>query len=154
MATIRKAQPTSIPLPIVALNRATIVISIVAGLALGLPLVSTVLLVVLVAALLFGPRGSVIFQVGSRLLHRQVAIAREAGQTDEAVLMRFNNSIAVIMLTLAQIAFLAGQPSVGWLLAALVVVAATVALAGFCVGCFIFFRLRMLQYRVRSGRAG
>jgi hypothetical protein len=141
-----------IPLPIVALNRATIVITIVAGLALGQPAIITALLVVLVAALAFGPRGSLIFQVGSRLLRRQVAIAREAGQTEAAVLMRFNNSIAVVMLGLAQVGFLADQPFVGWLLAAIVAVAATIALAGFCVGCFVFFRLRMLQYRVRAGR--
>ena len=149
-----KRRRSSIPLPIVALNRATIVISIVAGLALGLPLITTALLVVLAVALLFGPRGSLIFRVGDRLLSRQVAAAREAGQTEDAVLMRFNNSIAVAVLALAQVAFLAGQPFVGWVLAALVAVAATVALAGFCVGCFIFFRLRMLQYRLRSGRAG
>ena len=154
MATMANGRGLSIPLPIVALNRATIVISIVAGLALGLPLITTALLAVLAAALLFGPRGSLIFRVGDRLLSRQVAIALETGQTEEAVLMRFNNSIAVVMLGLAQVAFLAGQPFVGWLLAALVAVAATVALAGFCVGCVIFFRLRMLQYRFRSGRAG
>lgn len=149
----RRAAP-AIPLPIVALNRATIVVSIVLGLTLRQPLVTTALLVVLTAALALGPHGSLIFQVGSRLLRRQVAVAREAGQTEEAVLMRCNNSIAVVMLALAQVAFLAGQPFLGWLLAAAVAVAATVALAGFCVGCFVFFRLRMFQYRLRSGRAG
>ncbi len=153
VATSVKDRGPSIPLPIVALNRATIVVSIVVALALGQPLITTALLVVLTAPLVFGPRGSLIFRVGDRLLRRQVAIAREAGQTEAAILMRFNNSIAVLMLALAQVAFLAGQPSVGWVLAALVAVAATVALAGFCVGCFIFFRVRMLQYRPRSGRA-
>ena len=143
-----------IPLPIVTLNRATIVVSLVLGLALGQPLVTTALLVMLAAALALGPRGSIVFQAGSRLFRRQVEVARDAGQTEAAVLMRFNNSIAVVMLALAQGAFLAGQPFLGWLLAAAVAVAATVALAGFCVGCFVFFRLRMLQYRIRTTRAG
>lgn len=139
-----------IPLPIVALNRAVIVTGIVAGLVFAQPLVTTALFVVLAAAVVLGPRGSLIFQVGSRFLRRQVAIARESGQTEAAVLMRFNNSIAAVMLGGAQVAFLAGNPFVGWLLAGVVAVAATVALSGFCVGCFVFFRWRMLQYRLRS----
>lgn len=136
------------------LNRATIVVSIVVALALGLPIITTALLVVLAAALLPGPQGSLIFHVGNRLLRRQVAVARESGHTEEAVLMQFNNSIAVAMLGLAQIAFIAGQPSLGWILSAVVAVAATVALAGFCVNCFRFVRLRMLQYRLRTPRLG
>ena len=143
-----------LPLTIVALNRATIVVSVVLGLTLEQPLVTTALLVMLAAALALGPRGSLIFRAGSRLFRRQVETAREAGRTEAAVLMRFNNSIAVVMLVLAQGAFLAGQPFLGWLLAAAVAVAATVALAGFCVGFFVFFRLRTLQYRLRSGRTG
>ena len=144
------ATASEIPLPIVALNRAVIVSGVVVGLVFEQPLVTTVLFVVLAAAVVLGPRGSLIFQVGRRLLRRQVAMAREAGQTEAAVLMRFNNSIAAVMLGLAQAAFVADNPFVGWLLAGTVAVAATVALAGFCLGCFIFFRWRMFQYRLRS----
>lgn len=148
----RPDPPAVIPLPIVALNRATIVIAITVGLLLGLPVLTTALLVVLAAALAFGPRGSPIFRAGERFLAGPVALARERGQTEEAVLMRFNNSIAVVVLALAQVAFLAGQPVIGWTLAVVVVIAATVALAGYCVGCVVFFRLRMLRYRLGAAR--
>ncbi len=70
-----------LPLTIVALNRATIVVSVVLGLTLEQPLVTTALLVMLAAALALGQRGSLIFQAGSRLFRRQVETAREAGQT-------------------------------------------------------------------------
>jgi NhaP-type Na+/H+ or K+/H+ antiporter len=64
--------------------------------------------------------------------------------------MRFNNSIAVIMLAAAQIALLTGADTFGWILAGIVVLAATVALLGFCVGCFIFYRLRLAQFRLKQ----
>lgn len=148
----RPAAASAIPLPIVALNRATIVIAITVGLLLGLPVLTTALLVVLGAALAFGPRGSLVFRAGERFLAGPVALARAGGQTEEAVLMRINNGVAVVVLALAQVAFLAGQPMIGWTLAVVVVVAATVALAGYCVGCVVFFRLRMIRYRLGVGR--
>ena len=96
-----------IPLPIVALNRAVIVLTVLAGLLLDWPILTTLLFVVLLGAVLLGPGGSLVFQVGRRVFARQVALAVETGQTEPAILMRFNNSIAVVMLGLAQVAFLA-----------------------------------------------
>jgi len=116
--------------------------------------VTTVLDVILAAALVVGLRGSLIFRMYGRVLRRQVAVAREAGQTDEAVPRWFKNSSAIGLLGLARVAFLVEQPLVDWVLLAVGAVAATVALAGFSVGCFVFFRLQMFRYRLRSGRAG
>ncbi len=62
--------------------------------------------------------------------------------------MRFNNTIAAILLGGAQLAFLLGFDVIGWLLSAAVAVAAGVALAGFCLGCFLYFRYRMNRYRL------
>jgi len=136
-----------IPLPIVTLNRWTIVVTIVLALILQQPWITTALLIVLLGSVVFGPPGSLIFQLGRRVLSGPVSRAKERGEVEDRRLMRFNNTIAVIFLALAQIAFLLDATIVGWALALVVVIAASVALAGFCVGCFIFYRFRLAQYR-------
>jgi hypothetical protein len=142
-----------IPAPVVAANRATIVVTVLVALLTGLPVLTTVLLAVLVAAVSLGPRGSVIALVTTRLLPAPVGLARERGDIEDATLMRFNNVIAVALLALAQVAFLTGWPVAGWVLAVVVAVAATVALAGFCVGCHVFTGWRLWRYRVTAGGA-
>ena len=62
--------------------------------------------------------------------------------------MRFNNSIAAILLGSAQIAFLLGAPIAGWILSGCVAVAAAVALAGFCFGCFLFYQFNLQRFRL------
>ncbi len=136
--------PGDIPLPIVALNRWTIVISIVAGFVLQQPLLTTALFVVLLASVVLGQRFSLIFQVGKRLLAAQNARA----EREDRRLMRFNNSIAVVLLGLAQVAFIVGLPTVGWVLSGLLVAAASVALAGFCLGCFLYYQFKLNRYRL------
>ncbi|MDQ2806035.1 MAG: DUF4395 domain-containing protein [Chloroflexota bacterium] len=137
-----------ISVPIVTLNRWVIVVSLVGGFLLQQPLISTVLLVVLLGAVLFGPRGSLIFQVGKRLLARYLPSA----EREDRRLMRFNNSIAVLMLALAQVAFALGGPVVGWVLCGVLVTAAGVALAGFCLGCYLFYQFKLHRYRLLGTR--
>lgn len=52
--------------------------------------------------------------------------------------MRFNNTIALVLLSAAQVAFLAGLPLLGWGFALMVGIAAGVVLAGFCFGCSLY----------------
>ena len=66
--------------------------------------------------------------------------------------MRFNNTLAAVMLGAAQVAFLAGIPRLGWTFALAVVAAASVALAGFCVGCLLFTQWRIRTRRWRAGQ--
>src|SRR5215207_7006657 len=138
-----------IPMPIVKLNRWTLVGGIGLGLLLQQPLFTTVLFLLLLPAVLIGQRASVIFQVGKRLPAAQNAGAPR----EDRRLMRFNNSIALGLLGLAQVAFLLGAPLAGWALAVMVAVAAGVALAGFCVGCFLYYQLKLNRYRLGRSRA-
>lgn len=138
-----------IPMPIVKLNRWTLVGGIGLGLLLQQPLFTTTLFLLLLPAVLIGQRASLIFQVGKRLPAAQNADAPR----EDRRLMRFNNSIALILLGLAQVAFLLGAPLIGWALAAMVAVAAGVALAGFCVGCFLYYQLKLNRYRLGRSRA-
>jgi hypothetical protein len=141
-------QNKGIPLPIVNLNRWVLVLGVVGGLLLQQPLFTTVLLVIVLSAVLFGRRGSLILQVGKRLLAKRNAAAQRAGELEDPGLMRFNNTIAAVVLGGAQIAFLFGQNVVGWALSLAVAVAAVVALAGFCLGCFLYLRFNMYRHRL------
>jgi hypothetical protein len=133
-----------IPLPIVRLNRWTLVVGILVGLATRQPLVTTLLFALLLPATLIGQRASLIFQVGKRLFARQIPTAPR----EDRRLQRFNNAIATLLLGAAQIAFLAGAPLLGWALALLVAVAAALALAGFCIGCFFYYQFKLQRFRL------
>jgi hypothetical protein len=137
-----------IPSPIVKLNRWVLVLGVVGGLLLQQPLFTTVLFIVVLSAVAFGRRGSLIFQVGKRLLAKRNAAAQREDEVEDPRLMRFNNTIAAVVLGGAQLAFLFGQNVVGWALSLAVAVAAGVALAGFCLGCFLYFRLNMYRHRL------
>ena len=133
-----------VPLPIVRLNRWTLVVGILAGFVLQQPLVTAALFAMLLPAVLLGQRYSLIFQVGKRLFARQFATA----EREDRRLQRFNNSIATILLGGAQVAFLLGAPVVGWALALMVAGAAAIALAGFCIGCFFYYQFKLQRYRL------
>lgn len=133
-----------VPLPIVTLNRSTLLVGIIVGLLFQQPLLTTLLFLLLLPAVLGGQRWSPIAIVGRRLFSRRIADA----EREDRRLMRFNNTIALVLLGLAQVAFLAGQTTIGWVLALMVAIAASVALAGFCVGCFLFFQFKLYRYRL------
>lgn len=137
-----------IPMPIVKLNRATLLTVILVGLIFQQPLATTLLFLILLPAVLYGQRASLIFQVGSRLLRRWNVTA----EREDRRLMRFNNSIALVLLSLAQVFFLFNLPIVGWILSLMVAIAATIALAGFCIGCFLYFQFRINRSRLFGSR--
>ena len=133
-----------IPMPIVRLNRWMIVAGVLIGLVTQQPLIITALFLVLLFAVWFGPRGSLVFRVGSILFAKQNLKA----EREDRRLMKFNNSIAVMLFGLAQVFFLIGLPAVGWVCSILVAVAASIALAGFCIGCFLFYQFKIQKTRL------
>jgi hypothetical protein len=133
-----------IPMPIVKLNRWTLLTGVVVAFVLQQPLITTALFVILLFAVLGGQKYSLIFQLGKRVLARQIVGA----ETEDRRLMRFNNSIATLLFGLAQVAFLFNAAWLGWTFALMVAVAASVALAGFCFGCFLYFQFKLNRYRL------
>ncbi len=144
MSATTPADVEGIPMPIVTFNRAVLVGGILTGFLLRQPLFTTALFVTLVLAVLFGSRGSLIFQIGKRLFAKRIATA----EREDRRLMRFNNSIALVLLGLAQIAFGTGWTIVGWVLAGMVLTAASVALLGFCLGCSLYYRFKISRFRI------
>lgn len=145
MSTDRiQGQADDVPMPIVTLNRSTLVIGVVLGFVFQQPLLTTLLFLILLPAVILGQRGSLIAWLRRRLFARQILTA----EREDRRLMRFNNTIALVLLGGAQCAFLAGLPLLGWVLAGAVALAASVALAGFCVGCFLYYQFRLQRYNL------
>lgn len=128
-----------IPMPIVNFNRWILVLGVGLGLILQQPILTTMLLLLLLPAVVGGQRWSLIAIVGRWLFARQIS----RSEREDRGLMRFNNTIAVVLLGLAQIAFAFGLPLLGWIFALMVAVAASIALAGFCIGCFLYYQFKM-----------
>jgi hypothetical protein len=133
----------AIPLPVVQLNRTVLLASVIGAIALQQHVFITLLFLIILPAVLFGRRASLIYGIGSHLLARQ----NEGALVENPQLMRFNNAIAAILLGAAQLAFLLGAPSTGWILAGMVGIAAGVALGGFCFGCFLYYQFNLQRYR-------
>jgi len=138
----------AVPMPIVRLNRVILLVGVLIGFALRQPVLTTALLLVLAPTVVVGARGSLVVALGRRLLAAQIDAALAAGDVEDRRLMRFNNTIAVLLLALAQGAFLLGAAALGWALSLAVAAAAAVALAGFCVGCFLYYQFRLNRYRL------
>lgn len=67
---------------------------------------------------------------------------------------RFARSVGSAFLGLATLAFLWGANPVGWGLAIMVALLALLSLTTrICVGCFLYFQLRMLQHHLSRSRS-
>ncbi len=138
-----QARP-GIPLPIVTLNRGILLGGVLLAFLLQQAWIVGLLALLVLPAVAGGRRWSPIFRLGSWLLASRLPGAPR----EDPGLMRFNNTIALLLLGGASLAFLAGLPALGWFLAAMVALAAAVALAGFCLGCFLYFQFRLHRSRL------
>jgi hypothetical protein len=133
-----------IPMPIIKLNRWILAVGGLLGLLFQQPLVTTALFLLLLPSVVWGQRASLIFHLGSRIFAARVPFA----EREDRRLQRFNNLIAFSMLGVAQVSFVVGLPIVGWVFVMAVVLAASIALAGFCVGCFLYYQFKLNRYRL------
>ena len=143
-ATKTSTTCVGIPLPIVKLNRWVLLVGITTAILIQKPIITTVLFFIILSAVVFGKTGSLIYIIGARIFAKQ----NKNAPTEDPRLMRFNNSIAAILLGGAQIAFLAGANLTGWILSGFVAVAATIALLGFCFGCFLFYQFNLQRFKL------
>ena len=135
---------SGIPLPIVKFNRWILLSGIIVAILFQQPVITTILFFLLLPGVFFGRKASLIFLAGSQLF----AEKNRSSSTEDAGLMRFNNSIALMLLGVAQILFLAGATAAGWVFSGIVAVAAAVALSGFCFGCVLYFQFNLQRYKL------
>jgi len=132
-----------IPLPLIKANQAGIAIFVLAGIVFQQPLFVYVLLLVQLIGLLFGAKANVFIRLA------KIGFSKERLQSSEqqaVELARFNQSIAVILLAVASVALILGRTALGYVFAGMVALAAAVAIAGYCIGCTLYYQYKRLRH--------
>jgi hypothetical protein len=132
-----------VPLPIVTLNRWLFTVGPLLGFVLDVPLITTLLLIIDLMPLLFGRAWSVTGWVGQLLFAGRLSSA----ELEDGRVITFNRMLVVMLLVGAQVAFWCNAPVVGWFMALMVASANGLALAGFCVGCFLYYNFKIYRFR-------
>lgn len=131
----------TIPRPLVRLNQSFIALSAI------LYLISSNRLL-LILPIIFGLSSiflnyNPLFVLGKRFLKKPM---NEYIQEDKAQ-QRFNQILALSMYILAFVSVSLSQVLISYIFATLVFLASTIALMGFCIGCFIHYQYHMWKYR-------
>ncbi|OXS66019.1 hypothetical protein B1B04_24610 [Lysinibacillus sp. KCTC 33748] len=135
------SQPHAIPRPLVRLNQWTILISVILTWISG---IFWILAIPLIANLL-GVLCNVnpIIRVGKLFLKK----APSTYIPEDAQQQKFNSSIASLCLAGGFLGYCLKWQVVGYIFTGMVAVASSIAIAGFCIGCFLHFQLKQWQYR-------
>lgn len=136
------SRTASIPKPLVRANQSVIVASVLISWVLSIW--SDSFYMILLIPLLSGLSGlafgvNPVFKIARRFLKKPAASYLQEDAADQ----RFNQILAVSMLSASLLSFMLDMPVLGYLFSAFVFTAALVALLGFCVGCFIRYQLMM-----------
>lgn len=137
-------QPDFIPRPLVRVNQWTILLSVILTWVTGaywillLPLIANLLGV----AIKFNP----IIRFGKLFLKKEP----KAYIPEDATQQRFNSAIATVCLALATIGFAFNISWLGWTFSVMVALASSIAILGFCIGCFIFFQINQYRYKLKQ----
>ncbi|WP_042204179.1 DUF4395 domain-containing protein [Paenibacillus camerounensis] len=139
-----RLKPKSIPRPLVKTNQAFIVISVLLSWFTGAHWILALPLAAGISGLVFS-YNPVIKLAGLFLRQERSSYLQEDWDQQQ-----FNQSIAVVCLAGGLISYLAGWTIAATVFTAMVAIAATVALLGFCIGCFIHYQWKMYTYRRRQ----
>ncbi|GGG03523.1 DUF4395 domain-containing protein [Paenibacillus abyssi] len=72
--------------------------------------------------------------------------------TEERVLLRFNNLLAILFMSGSLITFALGAAVIGYIFLGMLTIAVVMALSGFCLGCFMYFQWRQFLARRRMNQ--
>ncbi|WP_078596800.1 DUF4395 domain-containing protein [Evansella clarkii] len=103
-------------------------------------------LAAVISSLVFGPKGNIAFRVARAVTKKDLS----RDDTEAAVLQRFNQTIAASLLAAGVLVLLITGHWSGWLFIGMVTIAASVALMGFCVGCFLYYQFKKITYEARN----
>lgn len=131
----------TIPRPLVRLNQTFVATSAILYLL-------TSHLVFLVLPIIIGLTSVLInynplFVIGKKFLKKPMF---DYIQEDKAQ-QRFNQILALSMFSLAVMSSIINQMLLSYIFAIMVFLASTIALMGFCIGCFIHYQYHMWKYR-------
>lgn len=132
-------------MPYVKANQAGIVLFVVASVVLQNPWVLAALWLVQVAGLLTRGKYNLFVRLARPFLRT------EGKETQAEVLQRFNNTLAVVFLTLSLLCHFFGWTLAGTVFAAFLLIAAGVALLGYCIGCTLYFQYKRISRKLKPG---
>jgi hypothetical protein len=137
--------PNSVPKPLVQTNQSVIVVSVLISLFTGFYWILLLPFLAGISGIFFGKNFVILF--AKHFLRKKPSEYLPEDKDD----LKFNQKIASSLLGLSLVAHIFGFTILGNVLSAFVLVAASVALAGFCVGCWIRFQLvKRRQARIRK----
>ncbi|MFE7078608.1 DUF4395 domain-containing protein [Priestia megaterium] len=136
----------SIPKPLVQLNQLFIVITVLIALLAAKWLL---LLPFLVGVVTLATKNNPVIMAGKKLLKKPAS----SYQMEDRDQQLFNQWIATICMGVAFISFLMGYTLVGYVFSIMVILAAGVALMGYCIGCTIRYRYMMWKYKRKKHAA-
>lgn len=120
-------------------NQALLAVGLAVAFVVDAPWLVAVLLVILAAGAVFGPKWGLFLQLWAKVLRPRFGPPAEL---EDPRPPRFSAFVGTAFLTAALVAFVAGAPVVGWVFALMVAALAALAAAtGICVGCEIYVRL-------------
>jgi hypothetical protein len=135
--------PKNIPLPVLTFTRWVYFIILASGILLQKPWETTLLLFLLLPVVLLGKKWNLIGRLGKKLLASKIP----GSLYEDRRLIQFNNTLLVIMLVFAQVAFFTGNNIIGWVITSMAIAATGLALSGYCVGCFLYYRFKLYKYK-------
>ncbi|MFC7783812.1 MULTISPECIES: DUF4395 domain-containing protein [unclassified Rossellomorea] len=131
----------SIPKPLVQLNQWFIVTSVAFSWVFQIDFFLVLPFLVGLTSVLF--KFNPVIKTGRHFLKKELS----SYPAEDADQQQFNNIIAVSCLGAAIISTLAGWSTGFYIFSGMVFLAASIALAGFCIGCFIRFQWKRFQYK-------
>ncbi|WP_047985496.1 DUF4395 domain-containing protein [Ornithinibacillus californiensis] len=130
----------SIPKPLVQINQAFIAITVLLGLLIH-PMIMVVPFVIGVYTLI--TKQNPIIQFSKSFLKKKPNQYKQEDKQQQL----FNQWIATSCIGLSLIFFYVNMTILAYSFAIMVLAASTIALCGFCVGCFIRYRFMMWRYQ-------
>jgi hypothetical protein len=127
-----------VPMRYVKANQTGIVLFVIASMLIS-PWILLALWLIEIVGLLTGGRLNLFVRIAKLFL------PRKPGETQAAELTRFNNALAVVFLTLSLAALAIGWIIACYVFAVMLLLAAGVALLGYCIGCTIYFQYKQLR---------
>lgn len=136
----------TIPKPLVQINQIFIVVSALAGLLLH---PAILLLPFAVGIYTLITKKNPVIQFSRRFLKKPIASYQQEDKDEQL----FNQWIATICLGLSLLSFAFGIQLLGYAFSGMVIIAAGVALMGYCIGCTVRYRYMMWKHNRTKAQA-
>ncbi len=133
----KSRKPDFIPRPLTQANQIFMILVILAVWLTKQPLYLLFPLAFGLLGILFNDNPIIV--IGRRFLKKPL----DSYHREDPDAQKFSQMIALILLTIALAAFLINLDYVGYIASGLVVIAAALAIAGFCIGCYLFFKMSL-----------